>query len=235
MKQLLVAGALFVGLAAHAQNTGTKKATPTPAKPTAAANSLKNQSDSISYAIGAMVANFYKQQGIRNINSNMIAKAVSDVYSDRKVLLSESECNSIVMLAMNPELKKNIEAGEKFLAENKKKPGVKTSPSGLQYEVLTEGTGSRPTDMDTVTVHYRGTLIDGTEFDNSYSRGQTISFPLKNVIAGWTEGLQYMTVGSKYKFYIPHTLGYGMNTQGPIPGGSVLIFEVELFKVNGKD
>ena len=122
-------------------------------------------------------------------------------------------------------------AGNTFLAENKKRPGVKSTASGLQYEVITEGTGVKPEATDSVTCNYRGTLINGTEFDNSYSRGQPVTFALDRVIHGWTEGLQLMTVGSRYKFYIPYTLGYGPFDNGPIPGGSALIFEVELLNV----
>jgi len=122
--------------------------------------------------------------------------------------------------------------GEKFLADNKNKPGIKTTDSGLQYEVLTEGTGDRPTKDDKVTVNYKGTLIDGTVFDSSYDRGQPVSFPLANVIPGWTEGLQLMTPGSKYKFYIPSALGYGDRGAGmKIGPNETLIFEVELIKV----
>jgi FKBP-type peptidyl-prolyl cis-trans isomerase len=122
-------------------------------------------------------------------------------------------------------------AGENFLAANKKKAGVKTTASGLQYEVIREGTGPKPTAQDTVTVNYAGTLINGTEFDNSYKRGEPITFPLRGVIAGWTEGLQLMSTGAKYKFYIPHQLAYGTNDVGTIPAGSVLVFEVELLKI----
>ena len=127
--------------------------------------------------------------------------------------------------------KPRIDSGTNFLAKNKTKPGVKTTASGLQYEVITEGTGEKPTAADSVTCHYKGTLLNGTVFDNSYDRGQPITFSLGGVIPGWTEGLQLMSVGSKYKFYIPYTLGYGAFDYGPIPGGSLLIFEVELLNV----
>jgi FKBP-type peptidyl-prolyl cis-trans isomerase len=123
-------------------------------------------------------------------------------------------------------------AGAAFLAENAQKVGVVTTASGLQYRVITEGSGSRPGPTDTVTVNYRGTLIDGTQFDSSYDRGQPATFPLNQVIAGWTEGLQLMTVGSTYEFVIPSQLGYGASGQGPIPPNAVLIFEVELLGIN---
>jgi len=130
----------------------------------------------------------------------------------------------------------NILAGEKFLAENKSKPGVQTTASGLQYEVIRQGTGRKPTVTDSVEVNYAGTLINGNEFDNSYKRGQSITFLVSGVIRGWTEALQLMPAGSKYKLYIPYQLAYGTNDvgNGSIPGGSVLIFDVELLRVVGK-
>ncbi len=126
----------------------------------------------------------------------------------------------------------NLEKGSAFLAENAKKEGVKTTASGLQYEVLQSGSGeTHPTASNTVRVHYHGTLIDGTVFDSSVERGETISFPLNRVIPGWTEGVQLMKVGDKFRFYIPSNLGYGNRSAGKIPAGSTLIFEVELFEI----
>lgn len=125
----------------------------------------------------------------------------------------------------------NLEKGSAFLAENAKKDGVKTTASGLQYEVLQSGSGeSHPTASSTVRVHYHGTLTDGTVFDSSVERGETISFPLNRVIPGWTEGVQLMKVGDKFRFYIPSNLGYGNRSAGKIPAGSTLIFDVELFE-----
>jgi FKBP-type peptidyl-prolyl cis-trans isomerase FklB len=123
------------------------------------------------------------------------------------------------------------EDGVKYLQDNMKREEVQVTPSGLQYEVIKEGTGATPKATDTVEVHYKGTFIDGTTFDSSYDRGQTISFPLNRVIRGWTEGLQLMKEGAHYKFAIPYNLAYGESGTGPIPGYSTLIFEVELFKV----
>jgi FKBP-type peptidyl-prolyl cis-trans isomerase len=235
MKKILVACFFLCALAANAQKTPPKKTT-TASKPVAA-KPLKNLNDSVSYAIGFLVANYYKnQQGIKSLNSAIVAKAVNDVYANKSTLLNENQCNNTLMFYLQPDLSKTIKASESFLEQNKKRTGVKTMPSGLQYEVITQGTGSKPIATDTVTVHYRGTLVNGTEFDNSYSRGEPISFPLNGVIPGWTEGLQYMSVGSKYRLFIPYQLGYGMNGAGQsIPGGSALIFEVELLKVNGKE
>ncbi len=191
-----------------------------------------NKNDSASYALGLSFANFYKEQGITTVNKALISKGLTDCLSDKKPLLNEGQANSV----MNSYLTKiqqqksqpNIDAGIAFLAANRNKPGVKTTPTGLQYEVLTEGTGEKPRAIDSVTVNYKGTLLNGFEFDNSYNRGQPITFALNRVIAGWTEGLQLMSVGSKYKLYVPYTLGYGAFDYGPIPGGSMLTFEVEL-------
>ncbi len=196
---------------------------------------LKNITDSASYAIGISVANFYKQQGIKNLNTTLLSKAINDVLGGKKVLMDDATANSCMndyMTRLQAQKSKGtIEAGQKFLAQNKLKTGVITTASGLQYEVITEGTGEKPVAADSVTCHYRGTFIDGNGFDNSYDRGQPITFALRGVIPGWTEGLQLMSVGSKYKFYVPYTLGYGAFDYMSIPGGSALIFEVELLAV----
>ena len=196
---------------------------------------LTDINDSASYAIGISVANFYKQQGIKNLNTTLISKAINDIMSGKKPLMDDGTANNVMnnyMTRVQEEKSKaTIEAGEKFLAQNKTKPGVKTTESGLQYEVLREGTGERPNAADSVTVHYLGTFLNGEEFDGSYKRGQPITFILTGVIRGWTEGLQLMTVGSKYKFYIPYSLGYGVHDYMSIPGGSMLTFEVELLAV----
>ena len=216
-----------------AQPSTTKPAVK--AKPVYQGAGLKTINDSASYAIGVSVASFYKQQGISNINTALVSRAINDVLGGKKKLLDEEACNAVVTKLMNSvqetKSKPTIESGMAFLAKNKTRTEVKTTASGIQYEVITEGTGARPLAVDSVTVNYKGTLIDGTEFDNSYTRGEPITFPLNRVIPGWTEGLQLMSVGSKYKLYIPYTLAYGSNDQGPIPGGSALIFEVELLDI----
>ena len=200
---------------------------------------LKDMVDSASYAIGMSEAKFMKQQGITRINSAIVSKAIDDVMNNKEGILNDAQCNNAVMSYINTiqreKSKGVIVAGEKFLAENKKRPEVKTTASGLQYEVIKEGNGIRPTEDDSVTCHYAGTLLNGTEFDNSYKRGEPITFNLRGVIPGWTEGLQYMTIGSKYKLYIPYQLGYGIQGSGPIPGGAVLIFDVELLDVKKKN
>jgi FKBP-type peptidyl-prolyl cis-trans isomerase len=232
MKKYFVAVFALGVLTVQAQKKTPKKTTPV--KTTKSTTVLKNINDSISYAIGMSVANFYSQQGIKNLNTTIVSKAINDVFGKKTSLLTEEEAQLAVMRFLNPNVFKTIEAGEKFLAQNKNKPGVKTTASGLQYEVIKEGNGKKPVATDTVEVNYAGTLIDGTEFDNSYKRGSSISFPLNGVIRGWTEALQLMPVGSKYKLYIPYKLAYGMNDMGHIPGGSVLIFEVELLNIKGK-
>jgi FKBP-type peptidyl-prolyl cis-trans isomerase FklB len=236
MKNLFtVALTLFV-LAVHAQKPAPKKTSTTPKTQT---GTLKNLNDSASYALGYSVASSFAQQGITNINTTALVKAINDYTSKKQPLINENLVNDVIMkyidLAQSNKVKPTIAASEKFLAENKKRAGVKTTASGLQYEVITEGKGPKPLATDTVVVNYRGTLIDGTtEFDNSYKRGQPIEFPLNRVIAGWTEGVQLMPVGSKYKFYIPHQLGYGTHGNQGIPGGAALIFEVDLLSIKGK-
>lgn len=209
-----------------------------PKAPVAAAPVLKNLNDSASYAIGLSVVNFYKQQGITNLNTAMISKAINDVKLNKAVLLTDDQANACMMKVINLQQETKaqtaISAGRKFLEANKTRQGVQTTASGLQYEVLREGNGPRPSLNDTVEVNYFGTLIDGTEFDNSYKRGQSISFPVGGFIRGWTEALQLMPAGAKYKLYIPHELAYGTSDMGSIPAGSTLVFELELIRVHGK-
>ncbi len=242
-KSILFALILFNLSAAIAQSGSTKPVAKPTAKPVAkpvakttpAAPVLKNLNDSASYAIGVSVANFYKQQGMKSLNTALISKAINDLFGGKEPLFDDNTANNVMNRCITElqaeKSRPTIEAGEAFLAQNKLKEGVKTTASGLQYEVITEGTGERPTAADSVTCHYRGTFIDGNGFDNSYDRGEPITFPLNRVIPGWTEGLQLMSVGSKYKFYIPYQLAYGPNDYSSIPGGSMLIFDVELLDV----
>src|SRR5215212_1470320 len=234
MKKLCLLFFAGISIAASAQ---VKKTTP---PKTAPVKVLKTLNDSAMYAIGLSIVNFYQQQGIKNFNTSLITKAITDAINKKPVLMTPDQCNDAIVKLINQpleaEAQPNIVAGRNFLEQNKKKPNVKTTASGLQYEVLREGNGAKPAVTDSVEVNYRGTLINGTEFDNSYNRGQSITFPLGQVIKGWTEGLQLMPVGSKYKFYIPYELGYGLNgtSGGPIPPGAALIFEVELIRVARK-
>ncbi|RYY52818.1 MAG: FKBP-type peptidyl-prolyl cis-trans isomerase [Chitinophagaceae bacterium] len=206
------------------------------AKPgTAAGPVLKTLNDSASYAIGVSVASFYQQQGIKSLNTALITRAINDVLGNKTKLIDETEANAVMNKVMSrmqeDKSKPAIDSGIAFLARNKKRPEVKTTASGLQYEVLRQGDGVRPAAADTFVAHYRGTLLDGTEFDASYPRGEPLKMPLRQVIPGWIEGVQLMPVGSKYKFFIPYTLAYGAFDNGPIPGGSTLIFEIELLDV----
>jgi FKBP-type peptidyl-prolyl cis-trans isomerase len=233
MKKLLAIAFILSATIVNAQKTPVKK--PVVKKTVSAAPALKTLTDSASYAMGVAMATFYSQQGIKNINSALVAQAIKDVTAGKKTSITEMNANDIIMQLMNnaqaQKVKPNVSAGQNFLAKNKTRQGVKTTTSGLQYEVIKEGNGDRPLATDTVVVHYIGTLLDGTEFDNSYKRNEPASFLLNRVIPGWTEGVQLMTPGSKYKFYIPHTLAYGLHDSGPIPGGSVLVFEVDLLEV----
>lgn len=195
----------------------------------------KDKTDSASYAMGLSFANFYKQSGVTKVNTALVTKAINDVFVTKKTALDDNAANSCMntylMQLQQQNAKGNIDAGAAFLSQNKTRPGVKVTSTGLQYEVITEGTGVKPAATDSVTCHYKGTFLNGTPFDDSYSRGQPITFYLKGVIPGWTEGLQLMSVGSKYKFYVPYTLGYGAFDYMSIPGGSTLVFEVELLDV----
>jgi FKBP-type peptidyl-prolyl cis-trans isomerase len=214
--------------------TATKPATKPAAKP--AAPAMKNILDSASYAIGMSVANFYKQQGVVNLNSAMIIKGCDDIMKGNKAAFDDNTANNIMNTLMNmlqaQKSQVTVTEGEKFLAANKLRPGVKVTASGLQYEIIKDTTGYKPVAADTFVVHYRGTLINGVEFDNSYNRGEPLTYPMSQVVAGWTEGLQLMSIGSHYKFYIPYQLGYGIYGREPtIPGGAVLVFDLTLVDV----
>lgn len=202
---------------------------------------LKSQKDKVSYIIGMDIGNNLKKQAI-DIDSGILARGVKDALSGAKPLLTQQEIQE-TMVAFQKEMtarqaevaKKNKAEGETFLADNKKKEGVKTLPSGLQYKVIKAGTGKKPKSTDTVTVHYKGTLIDGTEFDSSYKRGQTVSFQVSGVIPGWTEGLQLMEEGAKWQLFIPPNLAYGERGAGGVIGpNATLIFEVELVSIQEK-
>lgn len=236
---LLIAGCLATA-ASFAQTKPAAKPATKPgaakpaAKPAAAAVPMKNATDSFSYAIGLSIANFYKQSGITNINNQMVIKALNDSKSG-KPALTEEQSNACIMGVMQTARSAKAsgakKAGETYLAQNKSKAGVITLPSGLQYQVLKEGNGPKPTINDQVKCHYIGSFIDGKEFESSYKNGQPVTFPVGGVIRGWTEALQLMPIGSKWKLFIPSDLGYGDMDNGPIAGGSTLIFEVELIEV----
>lgn len=197
---------------------------------------LKNHVDSISYAIGVSVGTNLKGAGFENINGNMVAAAMTTIFKGEAPKIDAAKANQLINEYMTGLQGKKGEAnkvkGAKFLEENKKRKGVTTLPSGLQYEVMTQGTGPKPTTADQVKVHYHGTLIDGTVFDSSVQRGQPATFGVTQVIKGWTEALQLMPVGSKWKIYLPYDLAYGeQGAGGKIGPYETLIFEVELLEI----
>lgn len=199
--------------------------------------------DKLSYALGLGIGRQLAQMGAEQLSIDDFAQAIKDVVAGGQLKLDEAEAQIIVQeffqkqeekqRAAAAEMgKKAKEEGEKYLAENAKKEGVVTLPSGLQYLVIKEGNGKRPKATDKVKCHYEGMLVDGTLFDSSVQRGEPATFPLNQVIAGWTEGLQLMTEGSKYRFFIPYTLGYGERGAGAsIPPFAALVFDVELIEV----
>jgi FKBP-type peptidyl-prolyl cis-trans isomerase len=202
--------------------------------------SLENQNDSLNYFLGLNMA-YSLEQAPWEVDAGLVSSGITQVLDDSSMfnqMTAEAIFRQLNMALSEVEAKKaeteamdNLEAGAAFLEENGKREGVTTTASGLQYEVITEGDGPKPIETTKVTVHYEGTLIDGEIFDSSYESGEPVSFALNGVIPGWTEGLQLMTVGSTYKFYIPSSLGYGPRGTGPIPGNSVLIFKVELLEI----
>jgi FKBP-type peptidyl-prolyl cis-trans isomerase FklB len=199
---------------------------------------LTTQIDSVSYAIGLSIGGNLKTQKIENFSPDIMAQAIKDVIAE-STLISDEEGNQIIQTYFQKkqmeEADKASREGTEFLEQNAKDPDVKTTSTGLQYKVIEEGTGARPTSTDTVTVHYTGTLINGDVFDSSVDRGEPTTFPLNGVIPGWTEGLQLMTVGSKYKFFIPADLAYGdRGAGGKIQPGATLIFDVELIAIGGQ-
>lgn len=192
-----------------------------------------NQKEKASYAIGIDMGNSLKKNKI-DVDPDLLYRGIKDALGSGKQLLTEKEVRETLVALQKEMQAKFAEKNKTYLAENKKKEGVKTLPSGLQYRVLKQGTGKSPQATDSVTVNYRGTLVDGTQFDNSYERGQPATFPVNGVIRGWTEALQLMKEGSKWELVIPSDLAYGPQGRPGIPPNSTLIFEVELISVNQK-
>ncbi len=192
--------------------------------------------DKISYALGLSMGQNLMGSGVEKLNYQDLAKGIEDVLTHQQPQITYQEAQQVLNTFFQ-ELEQKIAGaakadGEKFLSENAKREGVKTTASGLQYEILEPSLGQKPKATDTVRVHYEGTLIDGTVFDSSYKRGESITFPLNGVIKGWTEGLQLMSIGSKYKFFIPYQLAYGERGAGQtIPPYAALIFTVELLGI----
>ncbi len=248
--------------AANAQQAPTAKSAPAPAagaqkapaaktgpatKPrTQPVLTLKTQKDKVSYALGANLGMNLHKQSVE-VDPAIVLRGLKDALAAGKMLLTDDEARAALtqlqtevrdkqMEKMKVASEMNKKEGIEFLAANKAKDGVVTLPSGLQYKILTEGTGPKPTATDSVSCNYRGTLISGTEFDSSYKRGQPASFPVNGVIKGWTEALQLMPVGSKWQLFVPSELGYGDRGAGSDIGpGATLIFEVELLSIQGKD
>jgi FKBP-type peptidyl-prolyl cis-trans isomerase FklB len=204
---------------------------------------FKSEKDKISYSIGINIGSSFKEQSL-DVDPEWVGKGIRDAVGGGKTLLTDAEVEQI-LTAFQQQMRAKVEAemktkaesnkkeGDSFLAENKKKSGVVTLPSGLQYKVITAGKGAKPKKTDNVTTHYRGTLINGTEFDSSIKRGQPANFPVDGVIPGWTEALQLMPVGSKWQLFVPADLAYGPRAVGGVIGpNSTLIFEVELLSIN---
>jgi FKBP-type peptidyl-prolyl cis-trans isomerase FklB len=246
MKQFFLG--MCVLLIATAADAQAKKKTVVAAKPatTNAAGPayLKTSLDSFSYALGVNIATNLKSQQIDKVNPAAMQKAMADVFGKKTTALTDQQCNSAIQETLQrtaskrsavDKVKTDAEKAKAkvFLDENKKRSGVIELPSGLQYEVIAKGdsTSAMPKLQDTFVVNYAGTLTDGTEFDNSYKRGEPLMYPVGAVIRGWTEALQLMHIGDKWKLYIPSELGYGDRGNGQIPGGAALVFEMELLGI----
>jgi FKBP-type peptidyl-prolyl cis-trans isomerases 1 len=223
--------------AATADKAGATKAIP----------GLPTEKEQVSYMIGMAMAK-QLETAKDEIDVDVIAKAIKASLAGQKLLLTDEQAAEIAqafgqkmqaqqMAKMIADARTNLAAGDAFFAQNAKKPGVQTTASGLQYQVLTEGKGAKPQATDTVRVHYKGTLLDGKTFDSSYDRGEPATFPLNQVVPGWQEGIALMPIGSKYKFWIPSKLGYGEKGTpgGPIPPNATLVFEVELLDIAKPD
>lgn len=203
---------------------------------TVAGQKTSAKMDSVSYGLGVLIASNLKNQGFDKLNTADFTKAVQDVLGGKTPAISAEQANGIIEKYMKDKseaaAKPNIEAGKKFLDDNAKKEGVVTLPSGLQYQIIKQGTGPKPGPTDKVTTHYHGTLIDGTVFDSSVDRGEPATFGVNQVIKGWTEALQLMPEGSKWRLFVPYNLAYGeRGAGGKIGPYATLIFEVELLKV----
>ncbi len=206
-------------------------------KGTETKTTMNNTKDSVSYALGVSIASNLKKNGFDGLDLNLLNTAMKEVYNGAAPKISVENADMVIqdfmMKAKAEKGKAAVEKGQKFLEENSKKPGVVTLPSGLQYQIIKEGSGPKPALTDKVTTHYHGTLIDGTVFDSSVDRGQPAQFGINQVIPGWTEALQLMPVGSKWKLFIPSNLAYGdRGAGGAIGPNETLIFEVELISID---
>ncbi len=227
----IILSAVAVSLTTSCQQGGSGSKNPT----------LKTQTDSVSYALGLLIAqnnksNLDNAPGKDQLNIDIMAESFRLFLKGEKMPMTAEAANACVSNFFQNMYKKvgqeNLEKGNKFLEENKKRQGISTTESGLQYEIIKAGTGAKPVDTDQVKVHYHGTLLDGTVFDSSVERNEPVTFPVTGVIAGWTEALKLMSVGSKWKIYIPANLGYGeQGAGGKIGPNSALVFEVELLEI----
>jgi FKBP-type peptidyl-prolyl cis-trans isomerase len=246
------------GMAQQTPSTTTKPATTTKpptttSKPKTASSSaaqqplkLTTQKEKLSYAIGMNIGQSMKKDAL-DIDPAILTRALKDALAGSKPQMTEEEAKAVITTFRNEMIAKkqaeekkisdaNKQAGEQFLATNKTREGVVTLPSGLQYKVIKQGDGPKPTATDTVETNYRGTLINGTEFDSSYKRGEPATFPVNQVIKGWTEALQLMPVGSKWQLFIPADLAYGPRSPSPEIGpNSALIFDIELLSIKKKE
>ena len=198
---------------------------------------IQNELDKASYSLGLNIGASLKNEGIDKLNAELLVKGLTDILEGKDLLISINEAAKVVqgfvVASQQKKFEKNIVEAQAFLTTNALRPEVISLPSGLQYEIITKGTGETPSATSTVTTHYHGTLIDGTIFDSSVERNQPASFPVNGVILGWVEALQLMPVGSKWKLFVPSDLAYGANPHpgGPIEPHMALIFEVELLSI----
>lgn len=198
---------------------------------------MQELKDKVSYAVGLSIAESLKSQQLGGLDLDLLKDGIQDIFEQRELKINPQEANGLIQSyleeANSAAFGENKEKGIAFLEENKNKEGVSITASGLQYEIIQEGSGNKPSATDNVTVHYHGTLIDGTVFDSSIERGTPASFGVNQVIPGWTEALQLMSVGAKFRLYIPQELAYGANPHpgGPIKPYSALIFDVELIEI----
>lgn len=248
MRKIIVSAAVFIVATVMLWSAPPVKKKAAPAKKAtvaakkATSSILKTEQEKLSYALGMDIANRLKAIDAK-VNRKLFDRAISDVFSGSKTLLTGKEADNVrrsyfqklrkaEQAKAKVEADRNLAAGKAFLAKNKTQPGVKTLPDGLQYLVIKEGTGSSPTLDDEVTVNYSGTLVDGTEFDSSFTRGKPAVFPVKRIIKGFREGLLKMKVGGKYRLFIPPDLAYGVRGAGKhIPPNSTLIFDVDLLSI----
>jgi len=242
---LLLASAVAQQSAAPQQSSAAKPAAASPAQTSSASDALPTEKDKVSYAIGMNIGKGVHRDGIE-IDPELLLRGLKDGMAGGKMLLTDEQAQAAIQELQGQVMQKreaarkqaeetNKKEGEAFLAANKSKPGVVTLPSGLQYKILKEGTGPKPAATDSVVCNYRGTLINGTEFDSSYKGGKPITFPVNGVIKGWTEAVQLMPVGSKWQLFIPPDLAYGARGAGDAIGpDETLIFEVELVSIQPK-